>query len=243
MSLRSISLYSVAVWAAWMIAACDKPAGNSKSQSMAASKSSQGETAPTPSEKKPALPAQTNTETSANVNGEGANGKPTATVASKQHVLELMELGLTIPSGWIREKVTPGPMAPVASFLVPAAEKDSDPFRVRITYYPMMKGKDDLNIKRWVGQVKRPDGTASSLKDAKVEVIEEGSIRLKIVDITGTINTRMGGGGEGNAGQRMIAAIVDHPAGPHFVKAVGPLAAMEKRASDVYTFIKSAKGR
>jgi len=41
--------------------------------------------------------------------------------------------------------------------------------------------------------------------------------------------------------QKMIAAIVNHPKGPHYVVSTGPTASMEKWAAQIDAFLKSAK--
>jgi hypothetical protein len=39
----------------------------------------------------------------------------------------------------------------------------------------------------------------------------------------------------------MIAAIVDHPKGPHFVKATGGIPSMKQAEEAIFAFLKSAK--
>ena len=54
-------------------------------------------------------------------------------------------------------------------------------------------------------------------------------------------STDMTGGTGGQAQQRMIAAIVDHPQGPHFLKATGPADVVKKWSASIHTFMDSAK--
>jgi len=87
---------------------------------------------------------------------------------------------------------------------------------------------DENNIKRWVSQVKKPDGSPMTRADAKIEKIDLGSVQVILVDLEGSVSVGMGRGGTAASGQRMINAIVNHANGPHFVKAIGPSAAMAK---------------
>lgn len=83
-------------------------------------------------------------------------------------------------------------------------------------------GGVQANIERWVGQFKNADGSAitppKSLKRkiAGLDVIQ--------VETAGTYIGGMGAGSpqaEGQAGQRMIAAIVETPSGPYYFKFLG----------------------
>jgi hypothetical protein len=43
----------------------------------------------------------------------------------------------------------------------------------------------------------------------------------------------------GKPDHRMIAAIIDHPKGPHFVVVAGPIEAMKTWEADIMKFLKS----
>jgi len=153
----------------------------------------------------------------------------------------LTGIAFEVPQDWIVEPVQPQPMGPKAVYRLPKAEGDDEDASVRITHFPGMKGKDDLNIDRWVSQIRRPDGSASSRTDARITVHELGDVHLTIVDISGSVVAGMATDGPAKAGQRLIAAIVDHAEGPHYIKASGGAATMEKWAASVDAFLKSAK--
>jgi hypothetical protein len=165
---------------------------------------------------------------------------PPPSPAAAGSSLALVGLKMTVPAAWVKEEVQPSPMGPVAVFKIPKANGGDDG-AVRITHYPNMKGKemDERNIDRWVGQVTKPDGSPMTRADAKVTTAEVGAVRLTIVDMTGAVKMTMRDAAKPN--HRMIAAIVDHPKGPHFVVAGGPTASMEKWAKDIDAFLKSAK--
>ena len=64
---------------------------------------------------------------------------------------------------------------------------------------------------------------------------------MTVVDINGSINTSMGTQTEGKPNHRLIAAIVDHPKGPHFVKASGGVESMKKWEASILAFLASAQ--
>jgi hypothetical protein len=170
--------------------------------------------------------------------------KPAPALAAAQggtvKVLNLPGITFTIPEGWTPETVDAGPLAPQAAFKAPPADGDSAGPSIRITHYPSMKGMNEANIQRWLAQVTKADGTPFSPTEVTPTVLELGKVKLTIVDLTGTVATGMGTSAAAQADHRMIAAIVDHPQGPHFVKAVGPVKSMEKWKASVDAFLKSA---
>ncbi len=171
-------------------------------------------------------------------------GKPAETVkpvaeSSKGKALQLTGLTMKVPAGWDEEKIEPTPLGPKAVFKIPKTDPNGEDGTVRITHFPDMKGKDEINIDRWLGQVTKPDGQPMTRLDAKITTLESASLRLTTVDMSGSAKLTMRDTAKPN--QRMIAAIVDHPKGPHFVVSAGPVASMEKWAAQIDAFLKSAK--
>ncbi len=152
--------------------------------------------------------------------------------------LDLAGLKMTIPAGWVKEEVKPGPMAPVAALRIPDPVGDGT---VQITRYLGAKGKEmeDHTIERWVGQVTKANGAPMTLADAKIERRQVGPVRITTVDLSGTV--KMSPRDAGDPGSRMISAIVDHPTGPHLVTIVGSARSMAKWDSAIDDFLKSAK--
>ena len=178
--------------------------------------------------------------TSGNVSPETAP-PPNQQSGAEGSKLALTGLSMTVPEGWRREQAKPGPMAPKAVFKLSGADGDQGGVSVRITHFPGMKGLDNQNIDRWISQVRQPDGQPSTRDHATVTVKDLGAVKLTLVDITGSVNTSMRGQGEAKPNQRLIAAIVDHPKGPHFVKASGDVAAIKKWEASIMAFIESAQ--
>lgn len=207
-----------------MLTACDKPEA-----------AGEAEPAVAPPAKAPAKPASPHA--AAERNALPPSHPPIGDPAPGS----LTGIAFDVPEDWVVEPASPSEMGPKAIYRLAKVESDEEDASVRITYFPGMKGKDDLNIERWVAQVRRPDGTTSTKEDAEIVVEQIGDVRLTIVDITGSVVTGMGVTGPTEPNQRLIAAIVDHPEGPHYVKATGGIATMEKWAPSVYAFLKSAK--
>ena len=155
--------------------------------------------------------------------------------------LALTGLTMSIPAGWIQEAAKPGPMAPKAVFKLSGVDGDPTGGSVRITHFPGMKGMDRQNIDRWISQVRQPNGQPSTRENAKLTATDHGAVRLTVVDITGSVNTSMGAKTEGKLNHRLIAAIVDHPKGPHFVKASAGVVCMKKWEASILAFLESAQ--
>jgi len=155
--------------------------------------------------------------------------------------LTLVGITMSIPVGWVHEPTPSGPMAAAAVFKLPKADGDADDGMVRVTHFPNMKGMDDSNIQRWLDQVKKPDGTPNTMADAKLTTADVGAIKLKTLDVSGNVKATMRA--EPMPNGRMLAAIVDHPQGPHFIVATGGTATLKKWETSVDAFLKSAKTR
>ena len=150
---------------------------------------------------------------------------------------------MTIPDGWTVEPFEASPMAgTVAAYRLAKVAPDTEDAILKISHFPAMKGKDADNIGRWLGQV-TADGKPVTKEAANFKVEEKGNIRLTTMDAKGAIATSMTGGGTPTPGQRMIAAIIDHPQGPHFVKVTGGEATIAKWRDSVYAMAAGAKAK
>ena len=152
--------------------------------------------------------------------------------------LRLAGLTLTVPQGWISQTVPPGPMAPKGVYTLPKADGDDEDGMVRITHFPRMKGMDKANIDRWLAQVSHSDGTPSNRDDAGIKITQERNVRLTVADLSGIVKATMRG--TPRPGSRMIAAIVDHPQGPHFVVATGSIGTIQRWEGAIRAFLDSA---
>jgi len=123
---------------------------------------------------------------------------------------------------------------PVAMFKLTRAEGDEADAIARLTYFPGMKDVPvQSQLNRWCGQVTQPDG--GSTKDvAKMESWEENGVKVSLADMTGTMSSEKGT-------VRMIAVVIEHPKGPHFLKVVGPVDTMEKWRDSVIAYLRSGR--
>jgi hypothetical protein len=139
------------------------------------------------------------------------------------------------PDGWqaFSPRANRG-FTPIAAFVLPHVEGDTQDATARLTYFPAMKNIPvEANLNRWYGMVSQPDGRPT--KDvAKVEEFENNGVKVTLVDMTGNI--------AGNEGLwRMMAAVIQHPQGPHFLKVAGPEKTMAKWADSVRAYLQSAE--
>jgi len=157
---------------------------------------------------------------------------------------------LQIPQGWIPETVPvnmsmPG-MAPKAVFRLPAAQTAGEDLHVRVTHFPRMKVSDEMNLRRWYGMLVQPDGRSTE-EVATVERFEIGTVQIVLADIPGTVEAigpRAGMDGPvrpAKPGRRMLAAIIKHDHGPHFVKMLGRAEDVERWRESFVACLKSVK--
>jgi len=149
-------------------------------------------------------------------------------------------LKLTTPEGW-QAMAPPAPSnsgfrvaGPLAVFKLDKVEGDQDDAVVRLTHFPGMRNIPvQAQLDRWFGQVSQPDG--SSTKDkSKVDTWEKDGVKISVADMTGLMPPESGT-------VRMIAAIIEHPNGPHFVKAIGPVDTIEHWRESIIAYLKSSK--
>ena len=175
--------------------------------------------------------------TSANSNLVPAVQQGTSTEDSDGATLKLDGITLTVPPGWIVQHTRgTGPMAPKAVLSIPNA--NGEPGSVRITHYPGMRGMNEQNVQRWIAQARKPDGSPMTRADATVTGTTLGKMQLTTIDISGTIKATMRA--TAKPSQRMLATIMDHSAGPHFIVVVGDVDLIEISEPDIMDFFNSA---
>jgi hypothetical protein len=127
----------------------------------------------------------------------------------------------TAPAEWA---VQPGRPMRAATYSIPAAKGDSEPAELAVFYFGEGKGGGvDANVKRWVNQFKKTDGSSLE-KEVKPKQEQIAGLPVTWVDVKGTY---MGGGpmmgpASPKPGFRLIGAIVESPAGALFFKLTGP---------------------
>lgn len=85
-------------------------------------------------------------------------------------------------------------------------------------------GSIEANLDRWYGQFQQPDG-GSTRERAKVTKSKAGDLAITKVDVEGTYTASVRPGAaerHNEPGYRMIAAVVEGPSGPWFIRFLGP---------------------
>ncbi len=169
-------------------------------------------------------------------------------VEMTDNVLTLTGVSFKLPAGWKREDPGMNSSAPglsrKAQIRLPKTDNEPEDAEIAITHFPGMKGPEmnRSNLARWCGQVAQPDGR-SSVEVAKKMEFDVGGVKVILIDVPGTLKGGgpMMGGGRGKENFRLLAAIVDHDKGPHFVKVTGPDAVVARYRPSIIAFLKSAK--
>jgi hypothetical protein len=132
------------------------------------------------------------------------------------------ELKFKVPAGWVEEERTSSMR--VAQYKLPRAPGDTEDASLVLYYFGQGQGgSTDTNVKRWISQMKKADGTAVTI--ATVADFEANRLKVTTVDVSGTYvaETAPGSGTFHNKpSYRMRAAVVETPNGSYFVKLVGP---------------------
>lgn len=134
---------------------------------------------------------------------------------------EAGSLTWTAPAEWKTQGERP---MRVVTYSIPAAKGDTEGAELAVFYFGAGQGGGvDANVKRWVAQFQKADGSSAE-KDAKTKQEKLGGFPVTTVDVKGTY---AGGGpmmGPANPkpGYRLLGAIVEGPEGAVFFKLTGP---------------------
>jgi hypothetical protein len=127
----------------------------------------------------------------------------------------------TAPAEWKAQGERP---MRVATYSIPAAKGDAEGAELGIFYFGEGGGGGvDANVKRWVAQFQKADGSSAE-KDAKTRQEKIAGFAVTMVDIKGTFagGGPMMGPSTPKAGYRLLGAIVTGPQGDVFFKLTGP---------------------
>lgn len=131
-----------------------------------------------------------------------------------------------VPDSWTQ--VQPSSNMRYAQYSVSGSGGDGE---CVVFYFGPGQGGDPVaNAQRWAGQFSQPDGSSSMDKMA-MQDIEGSSLRLRLVEVTGTYEGGMGMGTAPAAvqpGWMLLGGIADGPDAPWFFKFTGPQATLEE---------------
>lgn len=152
------------------------------------------------------------------------------------------ELLFSAPSGWIIEK--PAGSMRKAQYMLPRATGDDDDGSVVVFFFGSAGGGGrEANLTRWAGQFEQPDGSDSS-KHSKSSDRTVNGLAVTDVELSGIyVAETTPGSGERvrKENWRMLASIVEAPAGPYYVKLVGPWETIQRWESSYKAFIDALK--
>lgn len=161
--------------------------------------------------------------------------------ASSDSVIQVDNLRFTIPSEWQAEE--PASASRKAQYALTANAAD-DPGSMVIYYFgPAGAGDVQTNIDRWIGQFANAAGeppTDSAVRDT----LTADGLTLHTLDVSGRyVAEAMPGGGEhyDKPDQRLIAAVIEAPAGAYYLKVLGPQALIDEQEADILAMMRSIR--
>jgi hypothetical protein len=150
-------------------------------------------------------------------------------------------LQLNPPESW---KAKPARPMTVAIYDIPKANENSVDAELAISHYPGMKNIAlDMQVKRWAGQFKQPEG-ADPMDAVKQSKLDNANHPTTLIDISGAYQAgsmMMGPSGPPKDNYRLLVAIVETDKGPWFFKLVGPQDTLAAREAEFKNFVRNAK--
>ncbi|MEW6729844.1 MAG: hypothetical protein AB1489_00780 [Acidobacteriota bacterium] len=126
----------------------------------------------------------------------------------------------------------------VAQYLLPKHANDPEDASLIVYFFGGGGGSVQANLDRWIGQMAQPDGSASKDK-AKVTNSTTNGLKITLLDVGGTYQAEVAPGAgtrHNKSNYRMLAAVIETPGGPYFIKLVGPAHTVEhwRRSFDTF---------
>ncbi len=141
--------------------------------------------------------------------------------------------------GWRVE--TPGSEMRVGQFVLPRSKPEGEDAELVVYFFGGAGGSVDANLTRWAGQMEQPDG-GDSRRVATTEEFSSHGLDLTTLDLSGTYVAEVRPGSaeyHNKPGYRLIAAVVETPGGPYFVKLTGPAETVERWEESIGEFLRS----
>ena len=147
-----------------------------------------------------------------------------------------------VPAGWVSK--TPSSSMRLADFTLPKSGSDAEDATLTVYFFGGQGGSVQANLDRWIGQMSQPDGRASK-NVAKTSTLQSKSgLKITLVDVSGTYVAEVTPGSAdrfNKPGFRQLAAVVETPGGPHFIKLVGPAATVAKWEPSARSFLQGLR--
>ncbi len=155
--------------------------------------------------------------------------------------LDINSLLAELPEGW--SKVTPSSSMRLGQLALARVSGDNADGELAIFHFPGTGGSSMANLKRWEGQMTGPNGEPGEQVSKTDSMKLDNGIIVITVDITGTmLPSSMGEGPTTELSDyRLVASVLETPAGNYFVKVTGPKKTIGAHLEKYYAFLKRAK--
>lgn len=146
----------------------------------------------------------------------------------------------TAPASWTKDAERP---MRAVTYKLPAAKGDAEGAELAVFYFGEGQGGAvDANVKRWLAQFQKADGTPAD-KDAKTKTEKVNGMNVTTVDVKGTYlgGGPMMGATQPKPGYRLLGAIIEGAKGPLFFKLTGPEKTVQGAEGEMKKLLKSVK--
>ena len=154
----------------------------------------------------------------------------------------LESIQLDVPKGWGRYYVKQPTAGLRASYRLPGASPDSEGVIVRLDHVPGIKGREQAMLAGWFGAELVLSRSVPTAAEMNLREIRAGEITITMAEMAGP-RKHIGASPSKSPPVRhvVIIAILDHPNGPHLVRAGGPAQGLKKWQHSVMTYINSVR--
>ena len=154
----------------------------------------------------------------------------------------LESIKLDVPKGWSRYYVKKPTTGLRASFRLPGVGPDSDDGLVLLEHAPGIKGREQAMIAGWFVQELALPRSIPTAEEMNIREVRAGEITVTMAEMVGP-RRRIGAPPSDLPAVRhmVIIAILDHPNGPHVVRAGGPAQSLRRWHKSILTYINSAR--
>lgn len=155
--------------------------------------------------------------------------------------LDVNSLMAELPQGW--SKVQPSSNMRLAQAAIARESGDNADGELAVFHFPGTGGSAMANLERWQGQMKGPHGEPGA-SVAKTDTMKlDNGVLVITTDIAGTLLASTMGTGPSSeqAEYRMIASVLETPAGNFFLKLTGPKKTIGANENKYRALIKRAR--
>lgn len=126
------------------------------------------------------------------------------------------------PDAWIER--TPDSPERVTEFRLPRVPGDVEDAELIVFFFGGRGANVEAHLQRWIEQMEQPDGR-SSFEVVSTTGFDANGLAVTVLDVPGTYAAAVSPGSATRLNKpnfRLLAAVVETPAGPYFFKLTGP---------------------